>query len=55
VEEAAAYTYVRGKDLTLDHADGVYIIAFGGMLLGYVEINNKKASNKLPRPFHILP
>lgn len=54
VEEETAYAYIRGEELMLDHADGWYIIAFRGKLLGHVKVSGGKASNKLPRPFHIF-
>jgi 16S rRNA C967 or C1407 C5-methylase (RsmB/RsmF family) len=52
-EEAEAY--IRGEELRLNRADadGYYIIAFQGMLLGHVKISGNKAGNKLPRPFYI--
>jgi NOL1/NOP2/fmu family ribosome biogenesis protein len=54
VGEETAYAYIRGEELKPYRADGWYIIAFRGKLLGHVKVSGGKASNKLPRPFHIF-
>jgi len=53
VGEEEAEAYIRGEELRFSHADGYYIIAFQGMLLGHVKITGSRAVNKLPKALRI--
>jgi 16S rRNA C967 or C1407 C5-methylase (RsmB/RsmF family) len=55
VGEEEAEAYIRGEELRLPRADadGYYIIAFQGMLLGHVKIIGSRVVNKLPKALRI--